>query len=46
MYDQALQPGVVAAPNLWVMNPIKVRGWDMGKAVSSSIGRVWNLELN
>ncbi|NQW17854.1 MAG: hypothetical protein HQ478_10265 [Chloroflexi bacterium] len=46
MYDEALQPGIVATPSLWVMNPIKVKSWDQGKVTSSGINRVWNLELN
>ena len=45
MYDEALQPGIVATPNLWVMNPNKVVSWDQGKVTSSGINRVWNLEV-
>ena len=46
MYDEALQPGIVAVPELWVMNPTKIKGWDMGKLAAGSMGRVWQLELN
>ena len=45
MYEEALQPGIVAAPELWVMNPRKVKSWNMGKRAAGNIGRVWNLEL-
>jgi ABC-type transport system substrate-binding protein len=44
VYDEALQPGIVATPNLWIMNPNKVVSWDQGKVTSSGINRVWNLE--
>ena len=45
VYDEALQPGIVAVPELWVMNPIKVKSWDMGKLAAGAMGRVWELEL-
>ena len=45
MYDEALQPGVIAAPGLFIMNPNKVKGWKMGKLGNGDMGRVWNLEL-
>ncbi|MCH7738728.1 MAG: hypothetical protein IIC93_01105 [Chloroflexi bacterium] len=46
MFDEALQPGIVAVPELWVMNPNKIKSWDMGKLAAGSMGRVWQLELN
>jgi hypothetical protein len=45
MFDEALQPGVIAAPGLFIMNPNKVKGWKMGKLGNGDMGRVWNLEL-
>ncbi|NQW18528.1 MAG: hypothetical protein HQ478_13680 [Chloroflexi bacterium] len=46
VHDQALQPGIVAVPNLWGMNPNKVSSWDMGRSSSDDLGRAWNLVLN
>ena len=46
VFDEALQPGVVAVPELHVMNPIKVADWDMGALHAGTLGRTWNLELN
>jgi len=45
MFDEALQPGVIAAPGLFIMNPNKVKGWEMGKLGNGDMGRVWELEL-
>ncbi|MCH7735071.1 MAG: hypothetical protein IH961_07635 [Chloroflexi bacterium] len=45
MFDEALQPGVVAVPQLFVMNPNKIKSWDMGKLAAGSMGRVWQLEV-
>lgn len=44
MFDEALQPGVVATPNLWVMNPNKIVSWDQGKVTSSGFNRMWNID--
>jgi ABC-type transport system substrate-binding protein len=45
MFDEALQPGVIAAPGLFIMNPNKLKGWEMGKLGNGNIGRVWEIEL-
>lgn len=45
MYDEALQPGIFAIPQFWVMNPNKVTGWNIGKSEIGNIGRVWEIEL-
>jgi hypothetical protein len=45
MYDQALQPGIVAVPNLWIFNTKKVKQWPMPQAAAHSLDAYWNLEL-
>ena len=41
----ALQPGSVSVPEHLIMNPKKVKSWDMGRSATSEVGRMWNLEL-
>ena len=44
-YDQALSPGIVAIPNLEVVNPKKIKSWDMTKTLFNFPTDLWNLEL-
>ena len=45
VYHWALQPGIVSVPENLIMNPKKVKSWDMGRSATAEVGRMWNLEL-
>ena len=45
MWEQALQPGVVSAPNLVLFNTKKVKSWPMPKCAACGEDAFWDLEL-
>ena len=45
VYDQSLQPGVVAVPDAYYFNNKKIKSAEMDKAAAASINSLWNLEL-
>ncbi len=45
VYDQALQPGIVAVPDAYYFNNKKISAWLMDKAASSNINNLWDIEL-
>ena len=45
VYDQNLQPGVVAIPDAFYFNNNKVKSFKMDLAAASNLNSVWNLEL-
>jgi len=45
VYDQALQPGVIAVPDLFIYNTAKVKQWPMAKSMTSGTDSWWQLEL-
>lgn len=45
VYDQSLQPGVVAVPDAYYFNNKKIKSAKMDKAAAASINSLWNLEL-
>jgi ABC-type transport system substrate-binding protein len=45
VYDQALQPGVIAVPDLFIYNTAKVKQWPMSKSMTSGTDSWWQLEL-
>jgi hypothetical protein len=45
VYDQSLQPGVVAVPDSYFFNNKKISAWEMDKAAADSIGNLWTIEL-
>lgn len=45
VYDQALQPGVVAVPDAYYFNNKKVKSFTMDVAAAANLNSLWNLEL-
>jgi ABC-type transport system substrate-binding protein len=45
VYDQNLQPGVVAIPDAFYFNNNKIKSFKMDLAAASNLNSVWNLEL-
>jgi ABC-type transport system substrate-binding protein len=45
VYDQALQPGVVAVPDAYYFNNKKVKSFEMDVAAATNLNSLWNLEL-
>ena len=45
VYDQALQPGVVAVPDAYYFNNNKVASFDMPLNAMANLNGIWNLEL-
>ena len=45
VYNQNLQPGVVAVPDSFYFNNNKVKSFDMDLAAAASLNSVWNIEL-
>ena len=45
VYDQNLQPGVVAIPDAFYFNNKKIKSFKMDRAAASNLNSVWNLEL-
>jgi len=45
VYDQNLQPGIVAVPDAFYFNNSKVASFDMDVAGSSSFNSIWNIEI-
>jgi len=45
VYNQNLQPGVVAVPDSYYFNNNKVSSFDMDLAAAASLNSVWNIEL-
>jgi len=45
VYDQNLQPGVVAVPDAYYYNNNKIKSFVMDKAAASNLNSLWNLEL-
>ena len=45
VYDQVLQPGVVAVPDAFYFNNKKVKSFPMDLAAASNLNSLWNLEL-
>jgi ABC-type transport system substrate-binding protein len=45
VYDQNLQPGVVAIPDAFYFNNKKIKSFKMDKAAASNLNSLWNLEL-
>ena len=45
VYEQNLQPGVVAVPDVYYFNNNKVAAWTMDKSASASINNLWDIEL-
>jgi len=45
VYDQVLQPGVVAVPDAFYFNNKKVKSFEMDIAAASNLNSVWNIEL-
>ncbi len=45
VYDQNLQPGIVAVPDAFYFNNSKVKSFHMDVAGSSSFNSIWNIEI-
>ena len=45
VYDQSLQPGIVAVPDAYFFNNKKIKAWPMDKAAASSINNLWDIEI-
>ncbi|HIK88684.1 MAG TPA: hypothetical protein EYG09_03400, partial [Dehalococcoidia bacterium] len=45
VYDQNLQPGIVAVPDAFYFNNSKVKSFEMDVAGSSSFNSIWNIEI-
>ena len=45
VYDQNLQPGVVAIPDAFYINNHKIKSFKMDLAAASNLNSLWNLEL-
>jgi ABC-type transport system substrate-binding protein len=45
VYEQNLQPGVVAIPDAFYFNNNKISSFTMDKAAASNLNSLWNLEL-
>lgn len=45
VYDQSLQPGVVAVPDAYYFNNKKIKAWPMDKAAAANINNLWDIEL-
>ena len=45
VYDQNLQPGVVAIPDAFYFNNKKIKAFPMDKAAMTNLNSLWNLEL-
>jgi hypothetical protein len=45
VYNQNLQPGVVAVPDSYYFNNKKVSSFDMDLAATAPLNSVWNIEL-
>ena len=45
VYDQNLQPGVVAIPDAFYFNNNKIKSFKMDLAAASNLNSLWNLEL-
>ena len=45
VYDQNLQPGVVAIPDAFYFNNNKIKSLEMDLAAASNLNSLWNLEL-
>ena len=45
VYDQNLQPGVVAIPDAFYFNNNKIKSFEMDLAAASNLNSLWNLEL-
>jgi hypothetical protein len=45
VYDQVLQPGVVAVPDVFYFNNKKNRQFVMDPAASTNLNSLWNLAL-
>jgi ABC-type transport system substrate-binding protein len=45
VYDQNLQPGVVAIPDAFYFNNSKIKSFKMDLAAASNLNSLWNLEL-
>lgn len=45
VYNQNLQPGVVAVPDSFYFNNKKVKSFEMDLAAAAALNSVWNLEL-
>jgi ABC-type transport system substrate-binding protein len=45
VYEQNLQPGIVAIPNAFYGNNKKIKNWVMAKNLSSAMTDMWTLEL-
>jgi ABC-type transport system substrate-binding protein len=45
VYDQTLQPGVVAVPDAFYFNNNKVKSYDMDIAAASNLNSTWKIEL-
>jgi ABC-type transport system substrate-binding protein len=45
VYDQSLQPGVVAVPDDFFYNTKKIKTWDMEVAAATNLNSLWLLEL-
>ncbi|MCH8910233.1 MAG: hypothetical protein IH867_05770, partial [Chloroflexi bacterium] len=45
VYDQVLQPGVVAIPDAFYFNNKKIKSFKMDLAAASNLNSLWNLEL-
>ena len=45
VYEQNLQPGIVAIPDAFYGNNKKIKNWVMAKNLSSNMTDMWTLEL-
>ena len=45
VYDQNLQPGVVAIPDAFYFNNKKIKAFPMDKAAMTNLNSLWNIEL-
>jgi len=45
VYDQSLQPGVVAIPDAFYFNNKKIASFEMDLAAAANLNSLWNLEL-
>ena len=45
VYEQNLQPGVVAIPDAFYFNNKKIKSFPMDKAAAANLNSLWNLEL-
>jgi len=45
VYDQNLQPGIVAVPDGFYWNNSKVKSFEMDIAAASGFNSLWNIEI-